>query len=300
MGRKVAPAGYRELGAEMRRLRVAAGLTGRQVGFKTGWDPTKVSRVESGQIHIDLASLTWFLGVLRIPYEDAVPLVALCRQAKGNDGYWLTDHGDRVPDAMSSLIYHESTAALSTCYEPQLVPGLLQTEDYARAMISRHATHTEADVEVGVQVRIERHQVLGRRGGGRFVFYINEQALRVVVGGPKVMYEQMLAIGLTSRGPNVEVRVVPTSAGADSALCGAFQLFEFEEHGPLVYLNNFVATSFWLEELDYVAPYRNLAADLATIAKGVEESRSLISALADEYDRGSTTHALQRVEEEQL
>src|SRR5689334_2207964 len=107
MGRKSASAGYRELGAEMRRLRVAAGFTGRQVASRTGWDPTKVSRVESGQIHIDISDVTWYLGVLRVPYEEAVPLIDLCRDAKDSRNYWIASHGERVPDAFSSLLYHE-------------------------------------------------------------------------------------------------------------------------------------------------------------------------------------------------
>jgi transcriptional regulator with XRE-family HTH domain len=299
MGRKYAPAGYRELGAQMRKLREAAGLSGRQIGYKTGWDPTKVSRVESGQVHIDVADLTWYLGVLRIPHDQAVPLIDLCRHAKGHLGYWLTDHGDQVPDAMSSLIYHESTATLWSSYEPQLVPGLLQTERYARAVISRQAAHTNADVEASVQIRLERNRVLGRRGG-RFVFYIHEHALRLAVGEADVMHEQMIALALASSAPTVEMRVVPISAGAESALGGAFLLFEFEEHAPLVYLDTSVATSFWLEDRDYVAPYRELMADLADIAKSVEESRSFVAALADDYDRGSRTDVLDRVEEEQL
>ncbi|TDP92221.1 helix-turn-helix domain-containing protein [Labedaea rhizosphaerae] len=296
MGRKSASAGYRELGAEMRRLRVAAGFTGRQVASRTGWDPTKVSRVETGQIHIDISDVTWYLGVLRVPYEQAVPLITLCRQAKGNSGFWLSDHGAQLPDALSSLIYHESTSTLSSCYESQLVPGLLQIDRYAHKLISSEATRTKADIEAGVQIRLERQEVLGRQGG-HFVFYIHENALRAMVGGPDIMHEQMLALAFHSSTPNVEIRVVPASVGADPALCGAFKLFEFEEHEPLVYLNNFIATSFWLEESDYVAPYRDLVAHLAKIAKSVEESRSFVAALADEYDRGST-HALHRMEEE--
>jgi transcriptional regulator with XRE-family HTH domain len=282
----------------MRKLRHAAGMTGRQICMKTGWDPTKVSKIESGQWHIDVADLTWYLGILRVPHDQAVPLITLGRQAKGNNGFWLTEHGDQVPDAMSSVIYHESTATSSSCYEPQLVPGLLQTERYARVLISGEAGRTKTDVEAGVQVRVERQQVLSRRRGGRFVFYIHEHALRLEVGDSDIMHEQMIALALASSAPDVEMRVVPASAGADPALCGAFRLFEFEEYVPLVYLNSFVATSFWLEDRDFVAPYLDLAAHLTAISKSVEESRSFVAALADEYDRGSITHALQRVEEE--
>jgi hypothetical protein len=92
--------------------------------------------------------------------------------------------------------------------------------------------------------------------------------------------------------------VVPAAAGADSALGGAFLVFDFEEHAPLVYLDSFIATSFWLEDREYVARYRELMADLADVAKSVEESRTFVAALADECDRGRSAHARKQVEEE--
>src|SRR5690348_12077072 len=133
MGSKQAPAGYRELGAALRKLRKEAGLTGRQAAFRTGWDPTKISRIDSGQVHLDVAALCWYLGKLQVPHDEAVPLIDLCRQTRHNPGFWLTQHGERIPDAFSSLLYHESTANWTTIYEPQVIPGLLQTDRYARA-----------------------------------------------------------------------------------------------------------------------------------------------------------------------
>src|SRR4051794_21507042 len=110
MGSKPAPAGYRELGAALRKLRKDAGLTGRQAAFRSGWDPTKISRIESGQVHLDVAAVCWYLGKLQAPHDVAVPLIDLCRQAWNNPGFWLTAHGEQVPDVFSSLLYHESTA----------------------------------------------------------------------------------------------------------------------------------------------------------------------------------------------
>src|SRR5690242_8836770 len=106
MGREKAAAGYRELGAAMRRIRQAAGLTGRQVARKTGWDPSRVSRIEWGQINIEVSELTWYLGIMRVEKEVALPLIDLCRRAKEDNGFWLSPHGEWVPDTLSSLIYH--------------------------------------------------------------------------------------------------------------------------------------------------------------------------------------------------
>ena len=299
MGRKNAPAGYRELGSALRELRKEAGLTGRNVAFRTGWDPTKISRIESGQIHLDVADVCWYLGKLQVPREVAVPLIDRCRQMGSNPGFWMTPLGERVPDALSSLLYHESTANVSTSYETQVIPGLLQTERYARTLIGGNPTYTKEDVDVSVQTRLDRRWVFNR-GDCVFCFYIHEQALRTVVGNTDVMCEQMLALTLEGNASNVDIRVIPGSIGDHPTLLGSFRVFEFEEHEPLVHLDNFAVASFWFEDQDFVAPYNRLVRNLADVAASVEESRKFIAALADEYDRGSSTHGLRAVEEEHL
>ncbi|TDQ01168.1 helix-turn-helix protein [Labedaea rhizosphaerae] len=298
MGRGNAAACYRELGAEMRRLREAAGLTGRSIARKTKWDPTRVSRIESGQINIDVADLCWYLGILRVDRDVALPLIDLCRQAKEDKGFWLSQHGEWIPDTLSSLIYHESTASLSIGYEPMVVPGLLQTERYAHAMISRERWRTPADIESAVEIRLDRRNTLDRLSS-KYVFYIHEQALRLEVGSANLMYEQMIALTLAAAEPKLELRVVPAKAGARSYFGQDFVLFQYEEHEPLAYLGGAV-TALFLEDPTYIATYSALANELASVAMVAEESRSFIAALADEYDRRGFRHATDRVEEEQF
>jgi transcriptional regulator with XRE-family HTH domain len=299
MGRKYAPAGYRELGAKLQKLRNTVGLTARQVGRKTGWDPTKISRIESGQVHIDVAALCWYLGVLRVTHDVAVPLIDLCRHTKNFPGFWVTPHGERIPDVFSSLLYHESTADGSITYEPQVIPGLLQTERYARAMIGGNITYTKDDVESSVQMRLDRQWILNRRDCC-FEFYIHEQALHTVVGDNATMAEQMLSLALAGSAQNVRVRMIPGSIGDHPTLLNPFQVYEFEEHHPLVHLDHAAVASFWFEDRELVEPYRTLVRHLADVAVSVEESREFIAALADVHDRGSSTHELHLVEEEHL
>lgn len=297
MGRNNAAACYRELGAEMKKLREMAGLTGAQVARRTNWSTTKLSRMETGHLNISVTDLVWFLGICGVPYEVAVPLIDLCRHSKADNGYWLSAHGEWIPDTLSSLIYHEANASVSTSYEPMVVPGLLQTEDYARAMISRESWRTIADVDAAVQTRLDRQRALSRRQAC-FVFYIHEQALRLEVGGPAVMHEQLLALTLASSAATVMVRVVPAASGELSYFGQDFRMFQFEEHNPLIYLSGPVAALF-IEDQQYVSTYELMTADLASVAMGAEESRELMSAMADDYDRGSMD-AAGRVEEEQL
>jgi transcriptional regulator with XRE-family HTH domain len=296
MGRLNAAACYRELGAEMRKLREAAGLSGRQIGLRTSWDPTKISRIEHGLVNIDIADLTRYLGILRTEREVALPLVDLCRKAKEQNGYWLSAHGEWLPDSLSSLIYHEATANVTSSYDPQLVPGLLQTEGYARAMVSCQSWLSPAEVEAGVRVRLERQGVIARRDR-RFVFYVHEHALQLVVGSPAVMYEQMVALTLAGALPNVDVRIVPASAGERSVVGEAFRVLEYDEYKPLVNIC-LIATTLFFEERSYVAPYQGLLPELAAVALGANESRSSIAALADKYDRQRIKQAAEELEED--
>lgn len=243
--------------------------------------------------------MCWYLGHIRAPYDVAVPLITLCRKARNNGGFWYTPHGDQIPDSLSSLIYHESTANGSISYESQVIPGLLQTERYAQALIGGNISYTKDDVESNVQMRRSRRWVLDRRDCA-FDFYIHEQALRTMFGDNATMAEQMLELTLVGNAPNVRVRVVTGSVGEHPALLSQFRVFEFDEHAPLVHLDNVAVASFWFEDQDFVAPYRKLALHLTDVAASVEESREFIAALADDYDRGSSTDGLRSVEEEQL
>jgi transcriptional regulator with XRE-family HTH domain len=127
-----ARAGYRELGAELRKRREAAGLTCAELATHTGWSPAKVSRIEIGWHEISVVDLVYFVGMCGVYRAQAMDLIAMCRDAERKLGYWLSPHEQWLEDSLSSLIYHEATARSSVVYQPQLVHGLLQTTDYAR------------------------------------------------------------------------------------------------------------------------------------------------------------------------
>src|SRR5882672_7353258 len=132
MGTTIATACYRELGAELRKRREAAGLTEARLAEEVGWTPTKISRIESGRIGLSEVEVLHYLGFCGIYGTHAHDLRAMCREAERKAGYWLQSHEEALPESACSLIYHEATATLSTSYEPERVPGLLQTEAYIR------------------------------------------------------------------------------------------------------------------------------------------------------------------------
>jgi transcriptional regulator with XRE-family HTH domain len=282
MGRTNAMARYREMGYELQQLRENAGLSGADLAQRMGWSHAKIGRVELGQSEISIVDMIEYLGHCEIYRAQALDLLAKCRDAEAcSHGYWFTPG---LPDGTYSLIYHETTAATSTCYEPQTIPGLLQTESYIRAITAER--WPEWDLDFAVRVRMERQEILHRRRPGQFTFFISEQALRLRVGAA-VMEEQLLALTLLDALPHVTIRVVPALA----TFGGTFRLFTFAQHRPLVYLDANVVGGFFLEDKDYVAAYTALTSTIADSALDEERSREFMAGLAYDHDR---------VEEKQL
>jgi transcriptional regulator with XRE-family HTH domain len=127
---------YRELGAVPADRCERAGLTVAELAQLMGFSTAKLSRIETGQTVIDVVEAIHYLGHCGLYRRDVMDILALCREANRDLGFWLSPHGELIEDSLSSLIYHEMTAARSTTYEPRLVPGLLQTTDYARICIA--------------------------------------------------------------------------------------------------------------------------------------------------------------------
>lgn len=271
-----------------------------QLGYSLGWSTTKVSRVESGHIGLPTTEVLHYLGPCEVLLPQALDLLDLCRTAERKLGYWLSPHGEWINNQLHSLIFHESTANESVTYESLLVPGLLQTPEYARVRISREKTLTQATVEQYVQVRLRRQEILHRPKPARFEFYIHEQALRLPVGDATVRHEQALHLALLSTLPHITIRVVPTQAGERSAFGGSFAVYGFDRHTPLVYLDNHI-TGMFLEKPGLVQPYQTLVPEIADVALDAKDSREFVATLADEYDLGSSQSNDQHVvAEEQL
>lgn len=287
------------MGAELRKQREAAGVTGKELANRVGWSQTKISRIEHGTRLVDPIELVEYLGYCGIFRPTNLELLELRREAELKLGYWLSPYGDWLQDSLASLIYHEATAARTIVYEPTLVAGLVQTRDYARARIAAEQWRTAQNVERCVQIRMERQRILRLERPARFTFFLHEHALRFEVGSSEIMHEQLLKIVLLAALEHITVRVVPLSAGEQSSFGGQFHLYEYAEHRPLVYLDNH-ATGLFLEDREYIEPYRALVATLTKVALDEGHSRELIATVASDYDRGSKRDAGHSLEEEQL
>lgn len=281
MGVRNPTACYRELGAELVRIRKAARISGEVVAHRTGWTRTKVARIEHGLLDSSVTDVVHYIVVCGVRLPDAEDVLELARLAERKQGYWLS--GKPGAETLRSLVYHEAAADSSIHYEPLVVPGLLQTPKYSRQQIACEPGITQAAIDGGVRTRMERQGVLRGVEPGRFTFFLHEQALRLQVGGPALMVEQLLHLVLVAALDHVMVRVVPSSAGARSVFGGPFKLLEHAKHHALTYLD--LPRSGLFLEGSHVDDYRKLVPDLSKIALDGAQSRRFIAALADEYDQ---------------
>ena len=179
----------RELGDGLRRAMQQAGLNGKQAAHLLGWSPSWVSRLLSGKRGATELDVAAFLGVCRIKGPERDRLLALC-QEQHTPG-WFQQHGSRLPKQLVTLIDHENKALAVSVFEAIFVPGLLQTGEYARAVISRNVNVPPEEVDERVAARLARQSLFSRHQPARFTFYLHESVLRTPVGGHAVMRDQL-------------------------------------------------------------------------------------------------------------
>lgn len=272
---KSSNARQRALGAELRRRREAAGINGLQLAQRVGWSPSTVSRIESGQYPITEMTVIVYLAHCGVSTTEAQKVL---REHDSDQSYLVRR------DILRTLILHETTASTVQMTAPLLVPGLLQTEDYTRAVMELHGLKTDAEVEAGVEVRRGRQALLRRRQPPIFTYYLYEAALRCPIGGNRVMNEQMLHLAFLSGRPHVSMRVVRFQSGGRAALAGQMMLMDFADHDPVLYLESPYAGLF-AEHAGDIAHCRGQLVRLGDVALNEEQSRELLVQLASEYDQ---------------
>ncbi|MGH3813790.1 MAG: helix-turn-helix domain-containing protein [Pseudonocardiaceae bacterium] len=269
----------RELGEGLHRAMLQARLDQKGTARLLGWSQSRVSRLLSGKRGGNEVDVSAFLAVCQVTGEERDRLLGICREQ--NTSGWLQQHGPRLPKQLLTLIDHENKALTIDEFEPTLVPGLLQTTDYARALIRGAGTIPPDEIEDRVAARLGRQGVFGREHPARFTFFVHEFALRLPVGGPAVMVEQLQHLLRKATRPYLTLRVVPAALGGHAAINGSFRLMEFAEFRPVVYLESETASVF-LEKPEEIAAYRRILGLLAETALGEGESAELIATLATE------------------
>ena len=243
----------RQVAAQLRALREKAGLSGAEVAKLMGMSPSKISRIETGNSGLQIEDVASLLGLYQVPAATRDELLDLVRRSEER-GWWTRQPG--LPQLWRSLIDFEAKATRVQNYEALVVPGLLQTAEYARAIIQGvEPTISDAELDNLVAARMARQAVLTRSSAPQFFAVIDEGALRRPVGEPGVMHRQLQHLLGAAEQPHVTLRVVPLAAGAHAGLRGPFVILEFAEEPALVFLENHSTVLFLEEEAD-VAAYR--------------------------------------------
>ncbi len=217
----------RRLRAELRRIREDAGCTQKSVAEAMGWSTSKVIRMETGKLNAstsDVMALLLFYGITNPEVTEELLAITRTREAM-----WWDEYRDFFSKQFMHFLDYENSASHIRHYVGFVVPGLLQIEDYARAVISGN---TEADgIERGVQVRMRRQELLENQSGPKASFIIDESALHRWIGGPHVLMRQLVRLKEASEQSNISIRVMPYSVGMHPALMRrSFMIFEFQSH----------------------------------------------------------------------
>jgi transcriptional regulator with XRE-family HTH domain len=208
----------RELGEGLHRAMREAGLDQKGAARLLDWSQSRVSRLLSGKRGGTEVDVSAFLAIVQVTGAERDRLLRICREQ--NTPGWLQQHGTRLPQQLRTLIDHENKALTIDAFEPTLVPGLLQTTDYARALIREGGTIPPEEIEDRVAARLGRQSLFGRERTARFSFFIHEFVLRLPVGGPTVMLEQLQHLLRKATRPYLTLRVVPAALGGHAAAAG--------------------------------------------------------------------------------
>lgn len=271
------PVRQRRVSNELRELRQKAGLTCADVATALGTSITKISRMETGERGLYVDDVAALLGLYRVPAKRREELLDLVRN--GQDPNWWQLKPSDLPTEWRDLMSLESEAASIANFEPLLVPGLLQTSEYATA-ITRGIDDglSESEVNALVATRMGRQALLAKRNAPTLHAIIDEIVVRRPVGAPGVMERQRQHLVACARRPNVTLQVVPFAAGATPGLGGPIVILELTDGRSVVHLEARRAGAFLSEE-PHVLTTKLAMRRLRDLALAPDESARLIASI---------------------
>jgi hypothetical protein len=273
------------LGAQLRRLREASGVSREEAGYLIRASESKISRMELGRVGFkerDVVDLLIRYGVEDEAQRDA--LLKLAREANA-PGWWQTYH-DLLPDWFPTYVGLEEAASLLRKYDIFFVPGLLQTPEYTRAVMTRAFPRArETEIERRVRMRLTRQEVLIRRGGPRLWAVIDEAALHRPIGGPRVLRAQLEHIIQVIADPRITVQVTPLRRGAHAAEATAFTIMRFPEAElpDLVYVEH-LTSALYLDKREDVESYTEAMERVSLASEPPERTEDILRGIIAEFE----------------
>jgi transcriptional regulator with XRE-family HTH domain len=271
------------LGSQLRKLREAAGITPDMAGYEIRASRSKISRVEHGRVSFKERDVADLLTLYGVDDEDERRRMLNLAQHANSQGWW-SSYDDVMPDWFETYVGLEQATSLIRTYELQFVPGLFQTEDYARAVtVLGHRSASADEIERRVGLRLQRQQILTRPDAAPRVWaVIDESALRRPLGGRDVMRAQLKRLIELIEMPQVTLQVMPFDRGGHSAAGGSFAILRFAatELPDIVYIEQLTG-ALYLDrpaETDHYREVMNsLSAEAETPAETERQLKGLIS-----------------------
>ncbi|HZF92147.1 helix-turn-helix transcriptional regulator [Streptomyces sp.] len=271
------------LGRRLQDLRERAGLKREEAARVLHVAPATVRRMETAEVALKIPYVQLLLKAYGVPDDEAEAFVRLAEDAN-RPGWWQRFH-DILPGWFSMYVSLEGAASLIRSYEPHFVPGLLQTEDYARGVLTSGAvgqTRPE-DIERHVALRMRRQELLTRPDAPRLWMVMDETALRRPVGGPEVMRAQIDKLLDATKLPHVTLQVVPFSTGPHPGTYGPFVLFRFAmpELPDMVY-SEYLTGAVYLDARPEVATHLEVMDRMAAQAATAQRTKEILRDLRKE------------------
>jgi hypothetical protein len=271
------------VGAQLRRLRTEQGLTREQAAEAIRASEWKIHRLENGQVGFKDRDIVDLLALYGVDDPGAVEaLLAMARDA--NTPGWWQQYGDLLPQWFRAFVDLEAAATLIRTYEGQLIPGLLQTEDYMRAVMrGARLPEPSEDTERRIELRLVRQALLERKDTPQLWAVLDEAALRRPVGGRQVMRAQLERLIDAAELPNVTLQVLPLAAGAHPALVSAFSLLRFpdQELPDVVYVEH-LTSALYLDRREDVDQYLHVMESVCVRSAPPERTTEILHGILRE------------------
>ncbi|MGB3441565.1 MAG: helix-turn-helix transcriptional regulator [Actinophytocola sp.] len=265
------------LGAQLRRLREACDISRAEAGYAIRGSDSKISRMELGRVGFKERDVVDLLSMYGVNDEEERALfIEMVR--KSNERGWWHRYSGAMPNWFQDFVGLEESSSLIQSYELQFVPGLMQTEDYIRAVVSRGRPELlDQDGERRVALRLRRQKVLTRQGAPRLWAVVDESVLHRPIGGPRVLREQIEHLLELTKQPNVTLQVLPYHMSGYAAE-GAFSVLRFAEPTlpDIVYIEH-LSGALYLDRVEELEVYGRVIDRLAVDAETPDRSRQMLA-----------------------
>jgi transcriptional regulator with XRE-family HTH domain len=275
----------RRLRTELKKARLDTGQTQSDVAAAMDWSLSKVIRIEAGTVSISTNDLKMLLRHYKVVDPARTDeLLALGKAAR--DRTWWSEYRDVASSGLLQLIGYESAASARRNFEPLLIPGLLQTREFARAVIRALDPEVSPNrLNALVELRMKRQELVDRTNPPQLSFILDEAAIHRMTGGPEVMQDQLRHLMEVTEKPNVTIEILPFSAGVRQGMRGSFVVLAFPdaEDDDVLYVEDAAGGLVIKEDQDEIQAYREIFESLGNAALKPKESVNRIARLAKEF-----------------